>query len=941
MKTILKTTLLLLSVLIAMSAGAHDFEVDGIYYKKGSGNTASVTYKGASYSEVANEYSGDVVIPETVTYDGINYSVTSIGSHAFYGCAGLTSVEIPNSVTLIGSSAFHGCTGLTSVEIPNTVTSISSYAFYVCVGLTSVEIPNTVTSIGSSAFDGCTGLTSVEIPNSVTTIGSFAFSGCTGLTSVEIPSSVSSIGASAFLNCSRSLISIHVESDNPNYDSRNECNALIESETNTLILGCQNTVIPNTITAIGKYAFQNCSALTSIVIPSSVTSIGDGAFWNCNSLTRVDINDLESWLGIHFGNEGSNPLSRAHHLFVNGEEITKLVIPPTVTNIGNYVLYYCDGLTSIDIPNTVTSIGEKAFAYCSNLTTVEIASSVTYIGIEAFKGSNKISSLMIVGEGEWPGAAISCACKNVYLDSRLTSVNGMSVKPTHVYCYTPTPPACDENAFTDYSGTLHVPSTSIAMYFMTPCWSNFTNIAGDVVEPESVSLSNDVIEMLASDQYSLTATVAPADATPNTVLWKSTNPDIAKVDNGTVTAISIGECDIIASCMGKQAVCHVTVSQSTVILTLDQDKVSVLPNHIVEITPSASTDILPELAVTSDDPTIAGARVMNGKVQVVGIKEGTTTIIVSSADGTAQAATCLVTVYTEVGDLSGDGFVNISDVTKLIDYLLDADVTGIYAHNADTNMDGDVNIADVTALIDFLLGDGVWPWDGKRFKVNGVVFNMVEVEGGTFTMGATEEQGSDAEDDEYPTHQVTLQNYRIGETEVTQALWEAVMGYNPSDFTGDPNRPVDHVNWVKCQEFVEKLNELTGENFRLPTEAEWEFAARGGNNSQHYKYAGSNDIEAVAWFKSNSNNQTHAVRTKQANELGLYDMSGNVMEWCQEEFYNYDGSSLMQLRTPDFPYRILRGGAWESSAAGCRVSFRTSWDEWNAPENRYGFRLAL
>ena len=224
MKTILKTTLLLLSALIAMSAGAHDFEVDGIYYKKGSGNTASVTYKGASYSEVANEYSGDVVIPETVTSDGINYSVTSIGSHAFYGCAGLTSVEIPNSVTSIGDRSFYDCAGLTSIEIPG---------------------------------------------------------------------SVCSIGVSAFYNCSRSLISIHVESDNPKYDSRNECNALIESETNTLILGCQNTVIPNSITAIGKYAFQNCWNLTSIEIPCSVTSVGVGAFSNCTSLKRVDISSSQ------------------------------------------------------------------------------------------------------------------------------------------------------------------------------------------------------------------------------------------------------------------------------------------------------------------------------------------------------------------------------------------------------------------------------------------------------------------------------------------------------------------------------------------------------------------------------------------------------------------------------------------------------------------------
>lgn len=171
----------------------------------------------------------------------------------------------------------------------------------------------------------------------------------------------------------------------------------------------------------------------------------------------------------------------------------------------------------------------------------------------------------------------------------------------------------------------------------------------------------------------------------------------------------------------------------------------------------------------------------------------------------------------------------------------------------------------------------------ETFTVNGVSFDMIWVEGGSFTMGATKEQGNDVGSNEKPAHQVTLSNYYIGKYEVTQELWLAVMGRNPSRNKGDMKRPVEMVNWYDCQEFITKLNQLTGKQFRLPTEAEWEFAARGGNFSQGYKYSGSNTFEDVAW-----NNATpHSVGSKYPNELGLYDMSGNVREWCQDWFGKY------------------------------------------------------
>ena len=230
--------------------------------------------------------------------------------------------------------------------------------------------------------------------------------------------------------------------------------------------------------------------------------------------------------------------------------------------------------------------------------------------------------------------------------------------------------------------------------------------------------------------------------------------------------------------------------------------------------------------------------------------------------------------------------------------------------------------------------------NGLYVKAAGVEIAMLPVEGGTFTMGATSEQGSDAESDESPTHSVTLSSFMIGKYEVTQALWKAVMGSNPSYFSGD-DLPVEEVSWEACQTFIKKLNGLTGKNFRLPTEAEWEYAARGGNRSQGYKYSGSDNIDDVAWYTSNSSSKTHAVGTKQPNELGLYDMSGNVWEWCSDWYGDYSSSSQTNpTGATSGSNRVIRGGGWSYYACCCRVSFRDCYTPGNTGYN-LGLRLVL
>ena len=234
--------------------------------------------------------------------------------------------------------------------------------------------------------------------------------------------------------------------------------------------------------------------------------------------------------------------------------------------------------------------------------------------------------------------------------------------------------------------------------------------------------------------------------------------------------------------------------------------------------------------------------------------------------------------------------------------------------------------------------------------VKGVSFNMIRVQGGTFTMGCTSEQGNDCYGSEKPSHTVTLSTYYIGETEVTQELWKAVMGDNPSYFkSGSLKRPVEQVSWEDCQTFIRKLNELTGKKFRLPTEAEWEFAARGGTKSAGYKYSGSNDINAVAWYDVNAYDKgknspdygTHVVKTKKPNELGIYDMSGNVWEWCSDWYGDYTSATQTNPQgAPSGSYRVDRGGSWLASAGYCRSSYRGI----NRPSFRdsfLGLRLVL
>ena len=486
------------------------FEVNGIYYFI-NGTTATVSFSGSHHYDHTDEYTGDysgsVTIPATVTHDGTTYSVTIIGVGAFDDCRNLTAINIPNSVTTIGDGAFEGCTGLTAINIPTSVTTIGNSAFSGCSSLATISvasdnpkydsrnncnaiietatntliagcknttIPNSVTSIGEGAFSGYSSLTNINIPNSVTVIGELAFDGCIGLTAINIPNSVTTIGEGAFSDCSN-LTSISVVSDNPKYDSRNNCNAIIETTTNTLIAGCKNTIIPNSVTVIGELAFSGCTSLTAINIPNSVTSIGRSAFYGCSSLTNINIPNSVSSIGFKAFNGTAWYDNKPDGLVYAGlvayeykgdmPEGTSITLRKGTKGIAEYAFAdcNCDGLTSINIPNSVTTIGDGAFEGRTGLTAVNIPNSVTTIGYQTFWGCSSLTTVNIPNSVTTIDEDAFMDCPSLY----------------DVYCYATTPPRCNNSCFINYSATLHVPAASLAAYRAAPVWSKFKNILGD------------------------------------------------------------------------------------------------------------------------------------------------------------------------------------------------------------------------------------------------------------------------------------------------------------------------------------------------------------------------------------------------------------------------------------------------------------------------------
>ena len=1039
----LKFALFLAILCSFTTAYAYDFKVDGIYYNQTSINTVEVTYKDTNY----NSYSGEVIIPSTVFYSNRTYTVTTIGDSAFYDCNGVKAVTIPESMTSIGEGAFFGC-----------------WADITCLSITPPSVNNSfefsfsVFDYVNSVYDGGGSLPVIWVPQEAldnyvnSQWGQYSIICYIGAGETEAPSitmdfdgdSAAARAAIATITGVGTIYSRHeicthynstywsqpfwVEKDSYYYTP----SSLNMSYLVVYAFAYEYGKLPSQVVteeSIYVYSYDYIPDPDTDIIELYDAAI-DGISYNFGS-EAVVVPDLclyrywDDWKR-DWSYRCDRSIYNENDLIIIPSTVNYNGITYTVTTIGDYTfgstttmieqynsfIYPCS-LSKVVIPSTVTSIGHQAFNNCS-VAYLSIPNSVISMDLSSDYSSNWegyeddpnwffINRIHLTGEGEWPGASIGIRVIQLDISSGLTTLSGLKVNPREVYCYAKVPPTCDENTFTDYTGTLHVPESSLAAYFTAPYWCNFANIVGDAVELSDLTLNKDSVELLVDEQLTLNATIQPANASIDSIIWESSNPSVATVSNdgvvtarrkgecditvtvldkratchvtvseilptsitlslesalmerdstltltatilpenatyttvtwsssnssiatvnsqGIVTAHGVGECDITATCKNLTASCHVKVLERFIYITLDQHRASLLPNHILTLTPTV-TPVATDLVVTSSNPSVAAARLANGKVQVVGVSVGTAIIKVASADGNAVADSCFVNVYTEAGDVDGDGFVKIDDVTALIDHLLGSN-SSIDVGNADINYDGVVSIADVTGLIDYLLGGGASMSTRETFTVNGVNFTMIRVPAGTFMMGATEEQGSDANSWEKPVHEVTLtSSYLIGETEVTQELWLAVMGTNPSKHEGSLQKPVENVSWLDCQEFISQLNALTGLTFRMPTEAEWEYAARGANRSRGYKYAGSNDIADVGNVSSST---TMPVGSLQPNELNLYDMSGNVDEWVWDLFGYYTSEPQIDPTGPadGSSDHMYRGGSWYSGANTARVSYR-------------------
>ena len=653
--------------------------------------------------------------------------VTSIGNSAFEDCDGLTAVNIPNSVTSIGNSAFEDCTRLTAVNIPNSVTSIGDRVFYRCKELSEVAIPNSVTSIGEQAFSGCRGLTSVIIPNSVTTIGSHAFSECSGLASVSIPNSVTSIGWQAFSGCGRltsvtipksvtsigggafedcsGLTSIKVESGNSQYDSRNNCNAIIETASNTLVAGCKNTVIPNSVTSIGYAAFYGCSGLTAVTIPNSVTTIGNNVFSNCSGLAAVTIPNSVTSIGDYAfsGCSGLTSVTIPNSVtsirtwaFSGCIGLTSVTIPNSVTSIGGDAFYSCRGLTSIKvesgntvfdsrdncnaiiitesntlvigcnntvIPNTVTSIGEQAFSGCRGLTSVTIPNSVTSIGRQAFSGCSGLTSVTIPNSVTSIGEYAFSACRG------LTEIYSMISEPYATkYCWN----------YVNKDIPLYVPVGSKSKYQATEGWNEFTNI---------IELDVSTDNVLAMDNLTgyMGKTVTLPILMNNEQQITGLQFDLVLPEGVTVAKKANGKNDITVT---ERMAEDYSLSSNT----MDDGSVRVT-GLSMESTPFTGNSGAIVNVVLQVDESIAEG---NYQIQVKNI-------ILSDVNGVAHkpaTASCELTVKSYVpGDVDNSGDININDAVCIVNYILNKPNANFIPEAADLDGSGDININDAVVLI--------------------------------------------------------------------------------------------------------------------------------------------------------------------------------------------------------------------------------------------------
>ena len=735
----------------------------------------------------------------------------------------------------------------------------------------------------------------------VTEIGEGAFRNCNNITSITIADNVLTIGENAFAGCS----------------------------------GMARVTIPNTVTTIGGYSFGSCTSLTEVVIPNSVTYVGGLAFYGCSALTTVDLG----------ANCRFNQVNWSLNIFMGCTSLTDIT---------------CRSLEAWEFKEPMFEESTYATA------TLHVPSSA----LNAYQNTNYWNKFTHVeGFADESGEALNSA---INIEGGTINFGSSGDYPWTVvteggrtYAQSGNAGVASSSSVLTATVTLSSPTT---LFFDFKAWGEGSSTAWDKCEFLVDGVTRFAYGARQNDweTYSVLLTAGTHTLTWQYTKDSSVNPtgDYFAVDNvclgadlsqavsdGAFTVTSLGAYPWIEVTEGNRTYArsgNAGVSSSTSEMT-STVKVTLLSRLSFDFKAwgegSSTAWDKCEFLVDGVSQFAYGARQNDWETYTMDVTPGTHTLTWrytkdSSVNPTGDyfaVDNLTIRSMEKRGDVDADGNVNISDVTALIDYLLSGNASGIVLANADCDQDGNVNISDVTTLIDYLLSGS---WTGNSFTIGGVTFNMVPVTGGTFTMGFTGETPDSDDESALPAHQVTLSSYSIGETEVTQALWVAVMGSNPSYYTGDLNMPVEQVSWDDCQQFITQLNQMTGMTFRLPTEAEWEFAARGGNLSHGYMYAGSDTPGNVAWCNS-SVSTTQPVGQKVPNELGLYDMSGNVWEWCNDYSGLYSDDAQTNPTGPESgSSRICRGGAFFNPKSNSRVWYRTEASA-SQTANGLGFRLAL
>ena len=487
------------------------------------------------------------------------------------------------------------------------------------------------------------------------------------------------------------------------------------------------------------------------------------------------------------------------------------------------------------------------------------------------------------------------------------------------------------------------------------------------IYPDTVTLNKTSANLDLGKTMMLTATVYPDNASDKTVNWSITDSTVLKIASSAnkcvVTALASGECDVIADCHGKKGICHVKVRGNdipeSVTLSKENSYLELGKTLLLEATVSPENLIDKTITWSTTNPMVARISPADNKCTVAGIGLGECDVIADCHGVQARCHISVVEARLKVMTLNMDfATMMVSDTLRLIPRLTPSiSIDGVLWSSSNESV-VTVEKGLLTAVSDGYCEITATCQDKqascyvavyKTVNVNGVSFNMLPVQGGTFMMGSSLYQtGSNV--NEKPQHQVTISDYMICDTEVTQELWKAVMGaIPPGYFKGHPKFPVENITWEDCQLFIAQLNSMTGLNFHLPTEAQWEYAARGGVRSKGYVYAGSTDIEEVGWYYNNSgalgvddpDYGPHDVASKKPNELNLYDMTGNVREWCQDWYTSYTADPQVDPTGPETgSYKVYRDGSWHDFILSCRITFRYP-EPIDFKREFLGMRLAL